>query len=204
MSRLWRLCFLLAGVLILAGGPLHPGGTMAEMLAHPDWVLSHALMTAAFVLLCAGLALYRRGVPVASRSERWSRLALYGTILQTVEMVLHTAAVVDQPNLVAGRATPVLTAHLWLAVVAYPVFGGTFIGFIVATSRDRVLGSRWIAWLGILGAACHGLAAPIVILFESELARVLFPMVMFLALWLFLAAVWPLRAIAKGPVAETA
>jgi hypothetical protein len=34
----WRVCFLLAGGAILAGGPLHPDGTMADMLADPNWL----------------------------------------------------------------------------------------------------------------------------------------------------------------------
>jgi hypothetical protein len=45
MARnLWRMFFALSGAGILAGGPLHPVGTMADMLAHPDWFSAHALM----------------------------------------------------------------------------------------------------------------------------------------------------------------
>jgi hypothetical protein len=119
-----------------------------------------------------------------------------------IEMVLHTAAVVDHANLVAGRATPVLTTHLSLAAVAYPVFGVVFIGFVVATGRDRTTGSPWIAWIGVLGAVAWGLSAPLVIVFRIEQAGVLFPMLMLVAFWLVLAAVWPLRAVARARIAE--
>lgn len=204
MSWLWRVCFLVGGVLILMGGPRHPRGTtMAEMLGHPDWVLSHTLITLGFVAIGIGLALYRRAVPLPERSGRWARIALYGTILQTVEMVLHTAAVVDHANLLAGRSTPVLSTHTAMAVVAYPIFGATFIGFIVAAARDRVLASPWVAWIGIAGAVAHGAAAPLVIVFRVPQAALLFPLLMLLAIWLVLAAVWPVRAAAPARLAET-
>ena len=204
MDRLWRPFFLIAGVLILIGGPLHPNGTMAEMLAHPDWVLSHALMTVGFVALGMGLALYRRAAHVASRTARWSRIALYATILQAIEMALHTASTVDHANLVAGRATPVLSAHLTLTVVVYPLFAAAIIAWIVAATRDRALGSRWIAWIGIVGAAAHGLAALLVVVLGIERAVFLFPMIVLLALWLVLVAVWPLGETRSTPAACTA
>ena len=136
-SRLWRLFFILSALFLVAGGPRHPGGTMAEMLAHPDWVPSHALMLAGFVSLLVGLILYQRSVVLPDRTRMWARYAVLGTALQVVEMAFHTAASIDQLNLVAGRATPVLTTHLWLSVVLYPIFGLTLVGLIVAGARDR-------------------------------------------------------------------
>jgi hypothetical protein len=62
------------------------------------------------------------------------------------------------------------------------------------TRSDRTLGSPWIAWLGILGAAAHGLSAPLVVGLRINQAGILFPMLMLLAIWLALAAVWPRRA----------
>jgi hypothetical protein len=53
----WRPCLLLAAGFILGGGPLHPGGTMAEMLAHLDWVLSHLLIFPMVMLLALWMAL---------------------------------------------------------------------------------------------------------------------------------------------------
>ena len=200
---LWRPFFVLSALFILAGGPLHPGGTMAEMLGHHNWVLSHSLLLVGFIALLIGLILYNRSVALPDRTRKWLRLAVVGTVLQAIEMAFHTAAVVDHANLVAGRATPVLTIHLWLSVALYPVFALTVIGLIVAVSRDRTLGSPWIAWLGILGALAHGAAAPLVILFEIQRAAILFPFLMLLALWQLLTALWPLRIAAVGKTAES-
>jgi hypothetical protein len=196
----WRPAFILAGALILIGGPRHPGGTMAEMLGDPNWTLAHVLMLGGFVALALGLIALgpesRLPVPVR-RARRW---ALIGAGVQIVEMVLHTLASVDHANLMAGRATPILSTHLLLAVVAYPIFGAAMIVFIVVATRERTLGSPFIAWLGVIGAIGHGLAPPLTMLTTLPWARRLFPLLVLLALWAILAALWPRRVEAPGEV----
>lgn len=189
----WRAAFAAAALFLLAGGPRHPDGTMAQMLADPEWVPSHALMLAGFVALAVGLVLYQRAAARRPRTRLWIRAALWGTVLQALEMAVHTAAVVDHHRLVSGSATPVLTTHLWMSVVLYPLFAATMIGLIVATVRDGTLGSPWIAWIGIVGAVGHGLAAPLVAGLGMIQARVLFPLLAALGVWLLLVAVWPAR-----------
>lgn len=189
----WRIAFVVSAVTLLAGGPLHPDGTTAEMLGHPDWFLSHILQVVSYAAMTIGFWLSGAGAPLPATSQRWLRLAIAGTILQTIEMVFHTWAMVDHANLLAGASTPILTTHLTLAVVAYPVFAITVSGFIIAAVRDRVLGTMWLAPVGIIGLLAHGLAAPLVVTFEIEAARVLFPMVMLVALWMVVVAAMPQR-----------
>lgn len=203
-SIAWRSCFALCGVLILIGGPRHPGGTMAEMLAHPDWMFSHAVILVGFIALLVGLRLYERDTVLTARVHRWTRIAMLGTALQAIEMGFHTASVVDLDRLTAGTATPILTTHLVLSVAVYPIFGLTTIGFILATARDRALASPWVAWIGVLGAAAHGTATILVVLLGLDEFRFLFPAITLFALWLVLAALWPIRATAAGPVSEAA
>lgn len=191
----WRPLFILSAVLILIGGPQHPQGTMEQMLAHPQWVPSHLFLLGGFVAMLVALVLFQRD-SLPDRTRRWARLAAIGAALESGEMAFHTAASVDHASLMAGHATPILTTHLWFSVVVYPVFGVMMIGLIITGMRDRVLGSPWIAWLGILGAAAHGLAAPLVVALDVPYARILFPFLMFLALWMVLAAAWPARAAA--------
>lgn len=190
----WRLFVLLGGLLICIGGPMHPGGSMAQMLAHPSWVPGHTLVTLGFAALLAGLVMLARAGTVPPSTRRWLRFAVVATALQTIEMVLHTAAAVDHGNLVAGRATPVLSTHLALAVAFYPLFGAAIIALILAGARDRALGSWWIAPLGVVGAAAHGAAAPLVVLLGDERFRILFPGIALFALWAVIAALWPARA----------
>jgi alkylhydroperoxidase/carboxymuconolactone decarboxylase family protein YurZ len=194
MTIAWRICFVVFAVLIAAGGPQHPKGTMEQMLADPKWVPAHSLMLAGFVALLIGLILFGRGHALPPRTRRWLRWAVAGAIAQVVEMALHTAAVVDAANLVAHRSTPVLTTHLSFAVVAYPFFAATLIGFIVTTAKEHALGSPWIAPVGILGAVAHGASAPLVVAFNVQGAASLFPLLMLIALWALVAAFWPVHA----------
>jgi hypothetical protein len=184
---------ILAGGLLLAGGPRHPGGTTAEMLADPEWIPAHTLMLAGFLALLTGLVVLSRD-PLTSAMRRWVRLAIAGAALQAVEMVFHTLATFDHANLMAGRTTPILSTHLALAVVAYPLFAASTIGLIVMGARERALGSRWISWIGVIGAVGHGVAAPLTVLTAIPWARRLFPAVVALALWMLLAALWPRRS----------
>ena len=193
----WRGALLLTGVGILIGGPQHPRGSMAEMLAHPDWVQSHLWVLFGFLAMLAALRLHPRQVALPAASARWTRVALWATGLQAVEMVVHTAAYVDHGHLVAGHATPVLSTHLAMSLVAYPVWGLATVGWIVATARDRTLGSAWMAWLGIAGALAFGAATPLVVGLGMLQARFLFPMVMLFAAWCVVAAFWPVRAAAR-------
>jgi hypothetical protein len=193
----WRICFFLAGAAILAGGPLHPDGTMAEMLAHPDWLVSHSLMTLGFVLMTLGLFMWGGTAAATHRTRSTLRVAVLATALQAIDMAFHTAAMVDHDRLVTGLATPILTTHLWMTAVVYPIFGAAIIAFLVTAARDRVLGSWWIAWLGIIGAAGHGAAGPLVVIWEIPGANVLFPLIVLLGIWMIAAAVWPVSGAAR-------
>jgi hypothetical protein len=191
---LWRSLLALSGVIIFVVGPFHPrGDTMADMLGHPDWLWMHASLLFGFILLLIGLIVLQRSTAHPARTATWLKLAIAATALQSIEMVMHTVAYLDHAHLVAGESTPILTTHLRMSIVLYPVFGAAMIGLIIAGVRDRTLGSPWIAWLGILGAAAHGLAAPLVVGLEIPGADALFPLLTALALWAVLAAVWPVR-----------
>jgi hypothetical protein len=206
MTNLWRLFFVLCGVGILAGGPLHPGGTMAGMLAHPDWFRSHVFILAGLLALVIGLVSYAQRPDLSWNMRRALRLGIAGGVLQSIEMAFHTAAMVDHDNLLAGAPTPILTTHLWLTASLYPIFGATMVAMIVTAAKERMFGGWWIAWLGMAGAVAHGMAGPLVVLFEVEWARVLFPMLVLLAFWCILAACWPARAVSgvRHPVRSSA
>ncbi len=198
-----RLCLIVGGVLISVGGPMHPGGTMVQMLADPIWFPSHAMITVGFLAFIVGLELLRRQ-GTTPRVQRWLVLALAATVLQTIDMALHTMAYVDGPALAAEQATPVLDAHLAMTAVAYPVFGALLAVFMVVAGRERVLGSNWISWIGVTGCIGHGLAGPLTVVWGIPWAPILFPLIVLVAVWGILAGVWPSRARAATQVAETA
>lgn len=82
----------------------------------------------------------------------------------------------DQPRVFGGIA------------VSHIAFWISFIGFVMASLRDGLLGTPWIAWLAIIGAAAHGAAAPLVVAFGIQEADFLFALLLLCALWLLFVA----------------
>lgn len=167
---------------------------MLEMLMHHDWFMAHALVTLGYGTMVAGLVGFSRTDANSPAMRRWTRLAIVGTALQTVEMAVHTAAMVDAGNLAAGRATPVLTTHLAMSVVFYPLFAITSAAFFIKGMRERAIGAPWIVWIGVIGTVANGIAPILVGLFGWMEARILFAFMIGIAIWLLLAAVWPTSA----------
>ncbi len=192
--RAWRVLFILGGSLVIVGGSQHPRGSMVYMLAHPDWLWSHAVALFGVVALVAGLVFYRRVMVPSGSTERWVKISLIMGALQALEWGVHTFAYVDAARLAAGETTPVLTTHLWLATIVYTPFGISVIGLIIAGVREHSLGSPWIAWVGILGAASH--AVVMILLFVLDLWQFsdLVWLSVLMALWFILAGFWPARA----------
>ena len=164
----WRVCFILAALLFLNAGPRHPRGTFTEMLANPSWVQSHLLFLGAILALLAGVTLYRAHRVLPARTLRWARFVQIAGILEVLEMIVHTASVVDHQHMVAGEPTPVFTAHILMSIAFYPLYAAAVVGLIVAGIRDRSLGSVWIGWLGIIGAVAHGAAPILVVAMDSS------------------------------------
>ena len=123
-SRAWRWLFMAGGLVYFAGSLQHPRGTMVEMLADPAWVRGHATIAVGIILMIAGLVTFRRSRSHSTQLGHWLRIAVIVSALEAVEMTIHTVANVDATALANGVSTPVLTTHLWLATLVYPLFGG--------------------------------------------------------------------------------
>lgn len=196
-DRVWRILFGLGGVVMTSGGPLHPRGeTMHAMLIDPNWVPAHVAQLAGYTLIGLGASRFRRVMPHTPAMQRWSGLAVVALALQAVEMAVHLASKLDADKLGAGLATPILTTHLALATVIYPLFAIVMIGLVVTGARHRELGNPWMAWLGVLGLLGHGLAGLLVAGFGIGWATIGFPMAMLFALWACIASLMKSRALA--------
>ena len=199
-SRSWRALFVVGGLLYFVGAFFHPRGpTMSDMLVDPTWIPGHAAVFVGFTLVTLGLASFRRSVPVSPTMDRWLVGTLVLAVLQIIEMGLHTMAFVDagalaQGELHGGLSTPVLTTHIWLSTLAFTPFAVAFLGLIWTGSRERVLGSPWILWLGVIGAVAYGTVMWLVFIFRIDGAGVLFPIAhLAVPLWFILAGLWPTR-----------
>ena len=190
----WRVLFAVAGAMMVAGGPRHPLGSMLEMLMHHDWFMAHALVTLGYGAMVAGLVAFSSTAANTPALRSWTRFAIVATALQTLELAVHTVAMVDAGNLAAGHATPVLTTHLAMSMVFYPLFGVASAAFFIKAMRERAIGSPWFVWIGVIGTLANGIAPILVGLFGWMEARILFTFMIGIALWLLLAAVWPAYA----------
>lgn len=198
-SRIWRMMFVIAGMLYLAGGALHPRGEMVEMLADPVWLAGHSASLAGLVALLTGLVMFRRSRQSSPAFDRWLGFGVIVTALEAIEMAVHAVAYVDAHALAAGHSTPVFTTHMWLATLIYPIFGVVMLGLIWTAQRERSLGSPWINWIGMVGAAAHGIVMPLIFLLDYMPARVLFPIAaLTLSVWFILAGLWPVRSVAAS------
>jgi hypothetical protein len=201
-SVVWRALFTVGGLLYFAGAFNHPRGmTMADMLVDPAWIPSHAGVFVGLLFMTVGLMFYRRSSRISPTMDRWLLAAIVLAVLETIEMGLHTMAYVDADALApgaleAGLSTPILSVHLWFATLVYTPFAVALIGLIWIGQRERSLGSPWIGWLGIAGAAAHGSVMWLAIAFGVPGTGILFPIAaLAVSLWFVLAGLWPTRQL---------
>jgi len=170
-DRSWRLAVGIAGALTFAGGGMHPDSAdgaslqegLAEMTAFTgEWVTGHGLMTAGSAMLVLGLLAVRRAGawPAAARVLPF---ALVATAVNTVELVLHTAAVTDHDRLAAGEWPPLTVAHLSAAVVAYPLFGVALVALAWRLLPTWAPPLRAVAAAGMVAGVANALAAPLTV-----------------------------------------
>lgn len=197
---LWRALFVVGGLFYFVGAFFHPRGmSMSEMLVDAAWVPSHSAVLVGFILITLGLAHFRHTVPVSSAMNRWLTATFVLAIFQIIEMGLHTLAYVDAGALShgdfhGGMSTPVLTTHIWLSTLAFTPFAVAFLGLIWRGMKERVLGSSWILWLGVIGALAYGSVMWFVLIFEVPGSGILFPIAhLAVPLWFILAGLWPSR-----------
>lgn len=190
-AGLWPWALTAGGVLFLIGGPLHPGTdtslpeaqATAESIGAATWIPSHALILAGatgYLIGLFGLARSPMPLPTAARRAAW--VAAIGGVLLAIESVVHLGAFLDEDAALAGDATPVLSTHMALSLVVYPVF--TFAVAALAVLSRNALTHPVVGIIGAIGAIAFGVAPALVGLADIEALAVLFPIgAAVLALW---------------------
>ena len=173
----WRLALVASGIVMLAGGPMHPESDarhslreeLAVMTAHPDWVPAHVLIMVSTVLLAAGLVVaYRRKAwPGVQRALGFAALAVSGYVVETG---FHLAAAVDSDALHHGQAAPVAFTHIGLSLLLYPITG-LAVAYLAARQLADWRGPRRFAGLpGVVGGLLHAVSVPRTLAFpDTEL-----------------------------------
>ncbi len=194
-SIAWRVAFVIGGLLYFRGSSQHPrADSMAGMMRDPIWVQGHSTILVGIIILTIGLVLFRRTQSPLPALDRWVHLTTIAMVLEAIEMAVHTVAYVDADALAAGTSAPIATTHVWLATLIYPLFGIALFRLVRAGMQTGELGSRWIGWLGFIGAVAHGVVMVLVVHLGIGAAGILFPLAaVTIAAWFILAGVWKRR-----------
>lgn len=200
-SNGWRLSLLVGGLLMAAGGPMHPEADasdsltqgLATMTADAAWIPGHALIMVGTLFVVAGLWLARsRGVwPGAERAVTAAAVTMS---LYAVETVFHLAAAADQAALAAGELPPITLTHLALSIVLYPLSGTGLVllgTYLMITQRGV---RRVLPVVAVVAGVLHAASVPTTMLLPDLDARLLFAGAgMGLALWAIGTAVLGVR-----------
>jgi len=212
-AGLWPWAMAAGGVLFLIGGPLHPSSdsslpesqATAELIGGGTWIPSHALILAGAIGYLIGLfGLARSRMPLSTSARRAAWVAEVGAVLLAVEGVFHLGAFLDEDAALAGDSIPILSTHMALSLVVYPLF--TFaVGALAVLSR-RTLTHPVVGAVGAIGAVAFGVAPALVGLASIEALALLFPLGgALIALWFTVVGVTALiRGLSGQAVASPA
>ncbi|MFI6096963.1 hypothetical protein ACIA8G_15480 [Lentzea sp. NPDC051213] len=204
----WPWALTVGAVALFIGGMLHPrkdpalSGHAAEAawIGDPMWVPSHALVllsSTLFALGLVGLLRHRPDLPAAARRAGWTAVA--GAVLSVIENVPHLAATTESDAAAAGHATPFLSTHMVLALLAFPLFG--FSVAALAALSKRHLAHPALGVGAVIGGISWGLAPWVVGPLGLESFNVLFIVGMLMALWFAavgIGSLIPARRTASG------
>jgi hypothetical protein len=184
--------FVTGGLLMAAGGALHPqgsGGTLEahllSMFASPGWPLAHALLLVGGVTSFLAMASAWRSQAFGARVQRWLPLAMIGWGFGALELVPHLLAADEAHGLAHHEATPVLDLHVFMQVIASPAVGLTGALLAVAVARASRSRTAWVlAVFAVVGGVASAAAGPLTVLADDPRFSVLFPFQAGLAVWL--------------------
>ena len=191
-GRIVAIGFVVAGVLSLIGGQMHPRGKgdskndyLISMLGNPTWAASHLLMLAGLVVAVATFLMAKREAVFGPSVSTWLTVAAIGSAIGAAELVPHVAASNDLEGLQHHHDTPVLDFHLMMQVLATPALGITIAAVAIAVARDARTKAAWtLAVIAAISGVLYGLAGPLVNFTESVAVTPLFAAQTGVAIWL--------------------
>ncbi len=190
--RLTATLLILGGLLMAAGGQLHPTGSGPTVEAHllsmfgdPRWGEAHVLLLIGSIASVLGFVTAWRGCVFGPRVQRVLPAVMIGWGFGAVEMVPHLWAAHEADALTHHGATPVLDLHVILQVIASPAVGltGALVAVVVARSA-RTWPARILAVVAASGGVLSAAAGPLVVLTGDPQYTLLFPFQAGLAVWL--------------------
>ena len=178
----WRFALVAAGVLIAAGGRMHPDADaedslrqeLATMTADDRWVTGHTLIALGTLAFALGLVAAHRSTAWPAPTRRTLGMAAVVFAVYVVETVFHLAAAVDSEALAHGDSAPVAMTHVGLSIVMYPITGWALVLLALALGRAWGGWRRAVAAIGVLSGILQVLSVPTTILMPDVEATPLF------------------------------
>lgn len=190
--RITAALLVAGGVLMAAGGQLHPIGSGETVEAHllsmfesPAWTFAHTLLLAGGVVNLLAFVTAWRVRAFGPRVQRVLPIVAVGWGFGAIELVPHLLAAGEAGELAHHHATPVLDLHVVLQVIASPAVGltGALVAFVVARAA-RTWPARLLAVPGVAGGLLSAAAGTLVVLTGDPFFTILFPFEAGLAVWL--------------------
>ncbi len=189
--------FAAAGLLMAAGGQLHPRGSgtttdehLASMFVSPTWVVAHLASLAGIAVAVAALVRARRSGVFGPHVDAWLPVPIVGWSIAALELVPHVLAATEHHDHVSGGPTPVLDLHTALQVLATPALGLTGAGLAIAVARAAGTAPAWVLGaIGAVGGIAYAAAGPLIALTDDVSFSPLFAAQAGLAVWLVGTAV---------------
>ena len=193
------MTLVVAGVLLLVGGQLHPrpditlnfDAARAGMLAESLWRVSHVVNLAGIVLVGVALLLILQSGGLAShrRLQLLAVVAFGGALLHALEMLPHIFQNMETAEVLSGGSTPINDIQLVLQAISNPVFGIGIAGLAVVGARTGYLGHWTVALLAVLGGLAFAAAGPAVFITRQAEFSLLFLGIIGVAVWLIGAGI---------------
>lgn len=201
LGRVGGLLLAAGGVGFFLSGVLHPQpqegvqgfrDAMTSMLSHPLWPWAHwiALGTGLVLVWAVWLLLDAGWVAGSVAARAGARLAIVSTLFMSVQWSVEIAAGGALEAYAASEAAPMVDLIDVMQAVGWPGLG---LGFGLLAAGVRAAAPRWVAMLGVVGAAAVGLAGLLAQGLHILQAGILFLGGNLLALWMVWAGIRAVR-----------
>lgn len=190
-THAWRLILVVSGLLIVAGGRMHPDAEatdslreeLATMTADPLWVPGHTLVMLGTVGIAVALW-WARSLGIWQRAGKALTVAAVAMSLYSVETVFHLAAVLDTHNLEHGHAAPIAFTHIGLSIVLYPLSGAALAWLGTRLLRTESGIRRVVPVLAVIAGVLHAVVIPATLIFpDAEISPMFAGAAIGMALW---------------------
>ncbi len=167
LARLAGPSFVLGGLAFFAGGVTHPSDSgkgnkvqqLHDMLIHPGWYPSHALLLAAMALFATGIFGLRQRRDLTAGMERILKFVFLITCIATVSMAVHLLAALDAESLADGNPSLVSRVQTVNETVVDATWSLAMVALAVAGGLTRSVGNRITIPFGLVGGLAFAVAS---------------------------------------------